>query len=561
MLPRLPTFEDAKISFAHIQKAQSFQVKKQSWVAQRCKYDTIPELGNEYWRTQQGQLSFQHLKGSHELDKTPSISIESPSGSVTNSSESKEWRERMDPSGRIYYVNLLDKRISWERPDNVPSQHASKTLEATPALRFYTSAADTKRLYVRARENFSQSWGPSDSRIRPPESSRKEASECANNSNSTTSILEGRTKSVSVHDQYVRMAQLNYPDASSALPGFVRGTAAMTPFGIVRRDGILEPSALGQANHLAAIRDWASTAQVPSAGLAIDIAPPTTALPPAVALLPLSLCLRELDACLADHSVSPRKHALLLRCLEGRHRDGADSAAAGSSGGASGMPRSHLLQLLEASRHLPSPSPSVDAAPPPWSNDPRVSAESWPPGWTTESRQALAPPPASATTLTAMATTAVRPARFPPPDSPDAFKGRLRSRGPTGIEPYFPLCGSAVTVCHYDPFHGQERAAEQRVLAPFAPRPEAAAAEAAAAIAPERLLRDATTSPGVTAALRHAAHAAEHRATGEGGRSAYTAGHGRACAPANWFRQDRLLEPWCEDVAAQYEMQSGRPLH
>ena len=107
ILPRLPSIEDAKISCRFMQNAQSFQVLKQSWVAQRCKYDTIPELGNAYWRTQQGQLSFHHL--SEEPSMHESSSTDSTRSSI-NSAQSKEWMEKMDAAGRIYYVNINDKR-------------------------------------------------------------------------------------------------------------------------------------------------------------------------------------------------------------------------------------------------------------------------------------------------------------------------------------------------------------------------------------------------------------------------------------------------------------------
>jgi hypothetical protein len=53
VLPRITSIEDAQTAFANNHKAQSFQVLKQSWVEQRCKYDTIPELGNANWRMQQ----------------------------------------------------------------------------------------------------------------------------------------------------------------------------------------------------------------------------------------------------------------------------------------------------------------------------------------------------------------------------------------------------------------------------------------------------------------------------------------------------------------------------
>ena len=145
-LPRLPTMSDAKSSYMSTLNTNAMLSKRACYFKQRCPYDTVPKR-IPGCSARGGHGSLQHAQVESPDDTWPitipmnrdlsqallgtadDISSASAQSAVCSSAQSasrparnklaypsSDWTVRMDRSGRQYYVNKFDKRISWTFP-------------------------------------------------------------------------------------------------------------------------------------------------------------------------------------------------------------------------------------------------------------------------------------------------------------------------------------------------------------------------------------------------------------------------------------------------------------
>ena len=145
-MPRLPTMADARSSYTAKVNSDAMCMKRAMYFQQRCPYDTVPKRVPEVLQRGGMGAGLQHSLAESSSDTLPvSIPVSRmpsrdslTSGNMSqeslmssNRSEgqpatrslaypSADWTVRMDRSGRQYYVNKVDKRITWTfpKPDN-----------------------------------------------------------------------------------------------------------------------------------------------------------------------------------------------------------------------------------------------------------------------------------------------------------------------------------------------------------------------------------------------------------------------------------------------------------
>eukprot|EP00282_Hemiselmis_andersenii_P003161 CAMPEP_0114131898 /NCGR_PEP_ID=MMETSP0043_2-20121206/12801_1 /TAXON_ID=464988 /ORGANISM="Hemiselmis andersenii, Strain CCMP644" /LENGTH=278 /DNA_ID=CAMNT_0001225365 /DNA_START=138 /DNA_END=971 /DNA_ORIENTATION=+ len=112
-MPAMPSFETAQIA-ARRAKATNFLTDTgQVYVHDRCSYDTIlssygpASLNNTRHASTERSLP--------ALPKTLPLPVKRQDGGMWAGAP-EGWDERMDGRGRIYYVSLVDKTISWSHP-------------------------------------------------------------------------------------------------------------------------------------------------------------------------------------------------------------------------------------------------------------------------------------------------------------------------------------------------------------------------------------------------------------------------------------------------------------
>ena len=126
----------------------------------------------------------------------------------------------MDGSGRLYYVKMSDKSISWQHPDEIKSS----ALESSPRSDRARSAADFSGNFAQYPEHAGQHGG-----IRAPEASQQQArlredkppTRPPQRRLSTAGTFESGVSSSStrVHEVLARGLRLNYPDFCQMIAG------------------------------------------------------------------------------------------------------------------------------------------------------------------------------------------------------------------------------------------------------------------------------------------------------------------------------------------------------
>eukprot|EP00960_Hanusia_phi_P052411 761439-Hanusia_phi.AAC.1 len=112
-LPKIVSFQDAKKKHSHDISASSFDPQFMKYVRSRCPFPTTPMLVMGSY-SQGGQSMLQHASPDSTLS-TQSID-DAFANFTTQEYDKSEWKERKDRSGRTFYVNRNDGRLSWTMP-------------------------------------------------------------------------------------------------------------------------------------------------------------------------------------------------------------------------------------------------------------------------------------------------------------------------------------------------------------------------------------------------------------------------------------------------------------
>lgn len=187
-LPRLPTMSDAKSSYISSVNTNAMMSKRANYFQQRCPYDTVPKRipGSN---ARGGHGSLQHAQVESPDDTWPITvpmnrdlshdSLVSAGGDGTEGAQSasrparnrlaypsSNWTVRMDRAGRQYYVNKIDKRISWTFPAD--DEGAARDGGVSPLRQ------DSKAVYIEELEDRILQRYSSDM-LAVPEGSKKNA--------------------------------------------------------------------------------------------------------------------------------------------------------------------------------------------------------------------------------------------------------------------------------------------------------------------------------------------------------------------------------------------------
>mmetsp|Transcript_8787 Transcript_8787/g.29341 ORF Transcript_8787/g.29341 Transcript_8787/m.29341 type:complete len:442 (-) Transcript_8787:507-1832(-) len=115
-LPKVVSFQDARMKHSHDSSSNSFDSKFMKYVRSRCPFPTTPMVvSGSYSQGEQSML--QHATPDSTLS-TESIGSDALTQLTPQDYDAAEWKQRRDRSGRRFYVNRRDGRLSWTHPNS-----------------------------------------------------------------------------------------------------------------------------------------------------------------------------------------------------------------------------------------------------------------------------------------------------------------------------------------------------------------------------------------------------------------------------------------------------------